>query len=53
MLRQPSLTTERWWNQVNENYWDLAFQSILGKLYVISLFVTLYAMLSLTVGGKY
>ncbi|OBZ75325.1 hypothetical protein A0H81_04945 [Grifola frondosa] len=26
---------------VNENYWDLAFQAILGKLYVISLFVTL------------
>lgn len=28
-------------NQVNENYWDLMFQAILGKLYVISLFVTL------------
>ena len=27
--------------QVNENYWDLTFQAILGKLYVISLFVTL------------
>ncbi|RDX47370.1 hypothetical protein OH76DRAFT_1405981 [Lentinus brumalis] len=26
---------------VNENYWDLTFQAILGKLYVISLFVTL------------
>ncbi|ETW85086.1 hypothetical protein HETIRDRAFT_448320 [Heterobasidion irregulare TC 32-1] len=26
---------------VNVNYWDLTFQAILGKLYVISLFVTL------------
>ncbi|KAI0713739.1 hypothetical protein C8Q76DRAFT_857494 [Earliella scabrosa] len=26
---------------VNHNYWDLTFQAILGKLYVISLFVTL------------
>ncbi|KAK7676223.1 hypothetical protein QCA50_020802 [Cerrena zonata] len=26
---------------VNKNYWDLMFQAILGKLYVISLFVTL------------
>ncbi|OCH85471.1 hypothetical protein OBBRIDRAFT_891169 [Obba rivulosa] len=26
---------------VNENYWDLMFQAILGKLYVISLFVTI------------
>ncbi|CAL1703152.1 unnamed protein product [Somion occarium] len=26
---------------VNDNYWDLMFQAILGKLYVISLFVTL------------
>ncbi|KAI0657135.1 hypothetical protein C8Q70DRAFT_292461 [Cubamyces menziesii] len=26
---------------VNKNYWDLTFQAILGKLYVISLFVTL------------
>ncbi|THH29025.1 hypothetical protein EUX98_g5160 [Antrodiella citrinella] len=26
---------------VNENWWDLMFQAILGKLYVISLFVTL------------
>ena len=29
-------------SQVNKNYWDLMFQAILGKLYVISLFVTLY-----------
>lgn len=29
------------YTQVNENYWDLTFQGILGKLYVISLFVTL------------
>ena len=28
-------------SQVNENYWDLTFQAMLGKLYVISLFVTL------------
>ena len=28
-------------SQVNENYWDLTLQAILGKLYVISLFVTL------------
>lgn len=27
--------------QLNSNYWDLTFQSILGKLYVISLYVTL------------
>ena len=27
---------------MNENYWDLTFQGVLGKLYVISLFVTLY-----------
>ena len=29
-------------SQVNENYWDLTFQAMLGKLYVISLFVTLW-----------
>jgi len=27
--------------QVNQNYWNLAFQAVLGKLYVISLFVSL------------
>ena len=33
---------ELWCLQVDDNYWDLTFQAILGKLYVISLFVTLY-----------
>ncbi|KAI0806680.1 hypothetical protein C8Q74DRAFT_1362292 [Fomes fomentarius] len=35
------MTVVMYLTMVNENYWDLAFQSILGKLYVISLFVTL------------
>ncbi|KAH8100382.1 hypothetical protein BXZ70DRAFT_1024285 [Cristinia sonorae] len=32
---------------VDENWWDLMFQAILGKLYVISLFVTLNGRASL------
>ncbi|KAI0782106.1 hypothetical protein C8Q75DRAFT_537519 [Abortiporus biennis] len=32
---------------VNNNFWDLTFQAILGKLYVISLFVTLNGRASL------
>ncbi|KAI0738078.1 hypothetical protein C8Q80DRAFT_294930 [Daedaleopsis nitida] len=35
------LTVVTYLTLVNENYWDLTFQAILGKLYVISLFVTL------------
>ncbi|OCH83990.1 hypothetical protein OBBRIDRAFT_458786 [Obba rivulosa] len=35
------MTTVTYLALVNDNYWDLAFQAILGKLYVISLFVTL------------
>ncbi|KAI1785646.1 hypothetical protein LXA43DRAFT_953550 [Ganoderma leucocontextum] len=35
------LTVVTYLTVVNENYWDLTFQAILGKLYVISLFVTL------------
>ncbi|OCH85469.1 hypothetical protein OBBRIDRAFT_739870 [Obba rivulosa] len=34
-------TTVMYLAVVNDNYWDLTFQAILGKLYVISLFVTL------------
>ncbi|KAI0695564.1 hypothetical protein C8T65DRAFT_664982 [Cerioporus squamosus] len=35
------LTVVTYLTLVNENYWDLTFQAVLGKLYVISLFVTL------------
>ncbi|KAI0823835.1 hypothetical protein BC628DRAFT_1411332 [Trametes gibbosa] len=35
------LTVLTYLTMVDENYWDLTFQAILGKLYVISLFVTL------------
>ncbi|KAH9939435.1 hypothetical protein B0H21DRAFT_756903 [Amylocystis lapponica] len=35
------ITAVTYCTSVNHNYWDLAFQSMLGKLYVISLFVTL------------
>ncbi|EMD34273.1 hypothetical protein CERSUDRAFT_86389 [Gelatoporia subvermispora B] len=35
------MTTITYLALVNNNYWDLTFQAILGKLYVISLFVTL------------
>lgn len=35
------VTTVTYATLVNYNYWDLAFQAVLGKLYVISLFVTL------------
>ncbi|OJT01994.1 hypothetical protein TRAPUB_7528 [Trametes pubescens] len=35
------LTVLTYLTLVDKNYWDLTFQAILGKLYVISLFVTL------------
>ncbi len=37
--------------QVNKNYWDLTFQAILGKLYVISLFVTLCDVVAIALLG--
>ncbi|GBE82862.1 hypothetical protein SCP_0412490 [Sparassis crispa] len=33
--------------QASDNYWDLGFQAVLGKLYVVSLFVTLNGRASL------
>jgi len=35
------LTVVTYLTMVNQNWWDLMFQAILGKLYVISLFITL------------
>ncbi|TFY53248.1 hypothetical protein EVG20_g10204 [Dentipellis fragilis] len=48
LLRSRANVYTRQFRRSNRNFWDLTFQAILGKLYVISLFVTLNGRADIT-----